>query len=47
MKKISFTILLGILCINLISAQNDKGWNDRNNPSAEAEKHINGLWDLV
>ena len=37
MKKISFTILLGILCINLISAQNDKGWNDRNNPSAEAE----------
>ena len=37
MKKISFTILLGILCINLISAQNDKSWNDRNNPSAEAE----------
>ena len=37
MKKISFTILLGILCINLISAQNDKEWNNRNNPSAEAE----------
>ena len=32
MKKISFTILLSILCINLISAQKDKVWNDRNNP---------------
>ena len=45
MKKISFTILLSILCINLISAQNDKVWNDRNNPSLRW--HINGLWDLV
>ena len=32
MKKISFTILLSVLCINLMSAQKDKNWNERNNP---------------
>ena len=32
MKKISFTILLSVLCINLMSAQKDKNWSERTNP---------------
>ena len=32
MKKISLTILLSVLCINLMSAQKDKNWNERTNP---------------
>ena len=32
MKKISLTILVSVLCINLMSAQKDKNWNERNNP---------------
>ena len=41
MKKISYTLLLSILCINLISAQkSDRKWSDRNNPQE------NNQWNL-